>query len=147
MLSRFILIKRMPVFLLTLFALLLAGPVGTSAYVLCIGADGHAAVEQEHSGECGLAGGCQAPDQVGTHCYNSTRDSTPCTDIQPSLSTVTHRNEPILDALAAGAAALLIPPVTLPLPSAAFAASLPRHTDATNPCLTLQVLRTTVLRC
>jgi hypothetical protein len=35
----------------------------------------------------------------------------------------------------------------LPLPSAVFAASLLRGTDATYPCLTLQVLRTTVLRC
>jgi len=137
---------RHAVAIVSLLAFLLTGQAGAFGLVLCLGADGHAAVEQEHCGDSGLAGGCPTPDQVGTHCDGSAEHDTPCTDVQPSLSTVTHRNEPTLNAPAA-AAAVLLPIVTLPLPSAAFAASLLRGTDAIHPCLTLQVLRTTVLRC
>jgi hypothetical protein len=138
---------RHAVAFVSLLAFLLTGQAGAFGFVLCLGADGHVAVEQEHCGDNGLGGRCPTPDQVGTHCDDSAEHGTPCTDVQPSLSTVTHRNEPTLNAPAAAAAALLFPPATLPLPSAAFAASLLRGTDATYPCLTLQVLRTTVLRC
>ncbi|HEY7744955.1 MAG TPA: hypothetical protein VIA07_01365 [Desulfuromonadales bacterium] len=137
---------RHAVAIVSLLAFLLTGQAGAFGLVLCFGADGHAAVEQDHSSECGLAGGCPTPDQVGTHCDDSTEHGTPCTDVQPSLSTVSHRNDPTLAAPAAADVALF-PPATLPLPSAYFAASLLRGTAATYPCRTLQVLRTTVLRC
>jgi hypothetical protein len=137
---------RHAVAIVSLLAFLLTGQAGAFGLVLCLGADGHAAVEQEHCGDSGLAGGCPTPDQVGTHCERSAEHGTPCTDVKPSLSTVTHRNKPTLNAPAAAAAALL-PPVMLLLPSAAVTASLLHGADATYPCLTLQVLRTTVLRC
>jgi hypothetical protein len=138
---------RHAVAIVSLLAFLLTGQAGAFGLVLCFGADGHAAVEQDHSSECGLAGRCPTPDQVGTHCDDSAEHGTPCTDVQASFSTVTHRNDPTLNAPGAAVVALLHS-ATLPLPSATFAASFLRGTDTTAyPCLTLQVLRTTVLRC
>jgi hypothetical protein len=138
---------RNAVAIVSLLAFLLTGQAGAFGLVLCLGANGHVAVEQEHCSDNGFAGGCATLGQAGTHCDGSAEHDTPCTDVQPSLSSATHRNELTLTAPAAAAAEPLCPPVTLPLPSAVSAASLLRGTDANYPCLTLQVLRATVLRC
>lgn len=138
-------IPRIPILLLTLFAFLLTGPGGVSAYVLCIGADGHAAIERDHDGGCGREASCPAPAQTSPHCDGAAEHGAPCTDIPPSLSTATPRSKP---ALAAPAAALVFVAPSAPhLPSAAFLARTPRFLDQTNTRSALQLLRIIVQRC
>jgi len=137
---------RQVVAIISLLAFLLTGQAGAFGLVLCIGADGHAAVEQDHRGGCARAEGCPTPAPTETHCEGSAEHGTPCTDVEQSCSTATRRYEPTLNVAVVAAAPLSpIPPFSLPC--AALAASMRSGADSTSPPLTLQVLRTTILRC
>lgn len=137
---------RTPVLLLTLLAFLLASPGGSSAYVFCIGADGHAAFELDHDGGCGRDTTCPTPEQSAPHCDNDSEHGTPCTDIQPSLSSASPRSKPVLQSPPPAATPLCTGTVP-PALGAGHVTQTPRA-DQFLPCnVTLQVLRSTVIRC
>jgi hypothetical protein len=137
-------LARKIILLASLVAFLFAGPGGASAYVLCIGGDGHTAIELDHGGDCGRGEACPAPEDTPPHCGGSDEHGSPCTDIDHSFISAAPRDKaPVLIA----APGLAVPP--LPLPSLRPTLALhPARLTASPPTNSiLLVLRSTVIRC
>lgn len=137
-------LARKFILLASLATFLFAGPGGASAYVLCIGGDGHTAIELDHGGDCGRGASCPAPENAPPHCGASDEHATPCTDIDHSFTSAAPREETPVLAVAAGMA--LAP---APLPSLHPTLALhPTQVTASPPASSaLLILRSTVIRC
>jgi len=129
---------------LVLLCLLLAGPAGSSAYVFCIGSDGHAGFEPFHAGDCQETAACSVAGSPGHRCDSGSDHDAPCTDIHPSITAPAPRNQTGV-VVPASLAVLSAAQPTLRLAPAAPAP--PPRIAAARSSQSLLIQRVTVLRC